>query len=137
MLRCLKKFVKNQRGQTLVELALIIPILILVLMATLEFGRIFFTYLTVTHASREAARATVIYTGKDDAFIEQRVKDNASWLSAADLDVEITPTSASSRTTGVPLTVLVKYPVVLYTPVLKDVMTNPFTVQAHTTMRIE
>lgn len=119
------------------ELALILPLLIVFLMGTIEFGRIFFTYLTVTHASREAARATVIYTGKDDAFIKQKVKDTASWLSAADLIVEITPSSASSRTTGVPLTVSVKYPVVLYTPVLSDIMSNPFTVQAQTTMRIE
>jgi len=133
----LKKLRKNQQGQTLVELALILPILVILLMCTIEFGRIFFTYLTVTHASREAARATVIYTGKDDAFIKQKVQESASWLNAGKLVVEVTPSSPASRTTGVPLTVSVKYPVDLYTPVLSDIMTNPFTVQAQTTMRIE
>ncbi|MEW6066623.1 MAG: TadE family protein [Bacillota bacterium] len=133
----MRKIRQSEKGQTLVELSLILPIVIILLMGTIEFGRIFFTYLTVTHASREAARATVIYTGKDDAFIKQKVQESASWLNAADLVVEVTPSSPASRTTGVSLTVSVKYPVQLYTPVLSDIMTNPFTVHAQTTMRIE
>ncbi|MCL5779836.1 MAG: pilus assembly protein [Firmicutes bacterium] len=133
----LRKIRQSEKGQTLVELSLILPIVIILLMGAIEFGRIFFTYLTVTHASREAARATVIYTGKDDTFIKQKVQESASWLNAAGLVVEVTPSSPASRTTGVSLTVSVKYPVQLYTPVLSDIMTNPFTVHAQTTMRIE
>lgn len=137
LINLFKKLRQSQRGQTLVELALILPILVVLLMSTIEFGRIFFTYLTVTHASREAARGTVIYTGKDDTFIRQKVEESASWLIPADLVVEVTPSSPSSRTTGVPLTVAVSYPVELYTPVLSDILANPFTVQSQTTMRIE
>lgn len=137
MIKQLKKFGRNQRGQTLVELAIILPILIVLLMSTIEFGRIFFTYLSVTNASREAARATIISTGVDDASIRQKVVDSASWLTSTDLVVEVTPSSPANRTTGVPLTVIVRYPVPLYTPVLSDILSNPFTVQAQTTMRIE
>ncbi|AEF94051.1 TadE family protein [Desulfotomaculum nigrificans CO-1-SRB] len=137
MIKQVKNFNRNQRGQTLVELALILPILIILLMGTIEFGRIFFTYLTVTHASREAARSTVIATGKDDAYIRNKVLEAASWLTPADLKVDVTPSSPDNRTSGVPLTVTVSYPVQLYTPVLSNVLTNPFTVKAQTTMRIE
>lgn len=137
LLQYFYKLRKNQQGQTLVELALILPILVILLMCTIEFGRIFFTYLTVTHASREAARATVIHTGQDDAFIKQKVELTASWLKPDKLIIEVTPASPANRTTGVPLTVSVKYPVDLYTPLLSDIMPNPFFVQAQTTMRIE
>ncbi|ABO50629.1 TadE family protein [Desulforamulus reducens MI-1] len=137
MIKLLRKLRQSQRGQTLVELALILPILVVMLMGTIEFGRIFFTYLTVTHASREVARATVIHTNKDDTYIRQKVEDAASWLTTTGLTVEVTPSLPTNRTSGVPLTVTVSYPVELYTPVLSDVMNNPFVVQAQTTMRIE
>lgn len=137
----IKKLVQNQRGQTLVELALIIPIIVVMLMATLEFGRIFFTYLTVTHASREAARATVVSVQKDDTFVRNKVIQAASWISPSDLTVEVLPNYITSpqpsRTTGIPLTVTVKCPVTLYTPILSDIMSNPFIVKSQTTMRIE
>lgn len=137
----MKKLIKKQRGQTLVELALIIPIIVVMLMVTLEFGRIFFTYLTVTHASREAARATVVSVQKDDAFIRDKVVNAASWITPSDLTIEVSPsyiiTPQPTRTTGVPLTVTVKCPVTLYTPILSDILTNPFMVQSQTTMRIE
>lgn len=137
MIKRLREFIHKQQGQTLVELALILPILVILLMGTIEFGRIFFSYLTVTNASREAVRSTVIYTGKDDAYIQQKVADAAYWLDAADLTVEVTPSSPANRTTGVPLTVKVSYPVELFTPVLSDILSNPFIVKAETTMRIE
>ncbi|MBI5955396.1 MAG: pilus assembly protein [Chloroflexi bacterium] len=45
-----------QRGQSLVELALALPILMLVLLIVVDFGRAFYAYVTVTNASREGAR---------------------------------------------------------------------------------
>ncbi|WP_018086675.1 TadE/TadG family type IV pilus assembly protein [Desulfurispora thermophila] len=137
MLKRLQQLGRSQRGQTLVEMAIILPLLILLLMATIEFGRIFFTYLSITNATREAARSTVISEQKDDAAIRQRVLDAASWLTAQNITVEVSPASVTNRTSGVPLTITVTYPVVLYTPVLSQIISNPFTVSAQTTMRIE
>jgi Flp pilus assembly protein TadG len=50
-----------QRGQALVEFALIFPIIIAIVMALTEFGVYFMTYHTVQNASREAARAATTY----------------------------------------------------------------------------
>lgn len=47
---------KADRGATLVEAALVFPILILVVMGILELGMLFKDYLTVSYMSREAAR---------------------------------------------------------------------------------
>lgn len=43
------------RGQALVELALILPILMLLFLATVDLGRFFYSQITVTNAAREAA----------------------------------------------------------------------------------
>jgi regulation of enolase protein 1 (concanavalin A-like superfamily) len=52
---------KRQKGQGLVEFALISPVLLLTILAIIETALIFQGYLTVQHAAREAARWAVTY----------------------------------------------------------------------------
>jgi Flp pilus assembly protein TadG len=47
-------------GAAAVELALILPILILVIAGIVDFGRAYFTQVTLTNAAREGARAAVV-----------------------------------------------------------------------------
>ena len=54
----------REKGQTLVEFALILPILLLVFFVIIESGRLFHAYITVQHAARVAARYAV--TGQRD-----------------------------------------------------------------------
>lgn len=49
------------RGQSLVEFALVLPLLLLILLAIIQFGFIFNTQVTITNAAREGARAATIY----------------------------------------------------------------------------
>jgi TadE-like protein len=46
-----------QRGQSMVEMALILPLLVLIVIGTLEFGFVFDHHLTLEYATREGARA--------------------------------------------------------------------------------
>lgn len=48
----------RRRGQGLVELALILPVLLLFMLGLMEFGRILFIYTEVSNAAREALRAS-------------------------------------------------------------------------------
>jgi len=66
----IRKFVKTERGQTLVELALVLPVIILILFGTLEFGRLFHSYIVITNAAREGARLGAV--GKSDEEIVSR-----------------------------------------------------------------
>jgi len=132
-MRLIKKLLGEKRGQALVELALILPILIVILMGVMEFGRIFHSYLIITSASREGARAGVV--GLNDTGIRTKVKDVATSLSLTDSQITITP--AYSRSRGVPLTVKVDYSVSLVTPMLGVAVPNPFPLSASTTMRVE
>ena len=47
---------KGRLGQTLIEFALILPVLLLLLFGIIEFGAAFHAWLTLEHAAREAAR---------------------------------------------------------------------------------
>jgi hypothetical protein len=46
-----------ERGQSLIEMALILPLLVLIVIGTLEFGFVFDHHLTLEYATREGARA--------------------------------------------------------------------------------
>ena len=58
---------ENSRGATLVEAAMVFPILILLIMSTLEIGLVFKDYLTVSYISREGARVGALAGNADEA----------------------------------------------------------------------
>jgi Flp pilus assembly pilin Flp len=60
----IRRFATNERGGALVELAVLVPFLILMLAAVTELGRLFQTYNTLSKSTRAAARylTTVTYT---------------------------------------------------------------------------
>ncbi len=49
-----------RRGQGLVEFALILPVLLLITIGTIEFGRILFIYVNVSNAAREGTRYGIV-----------------------------------------------------------------------------
>lgn len=61
---------KPERGQTLVEFALIAPIFILVLVGLFDFGRAVYYYSTANNAAREGARWAI--TDQTFQHIEER-----------------------------------------------------------------
>jgi Flp pilus assembly protein TadG len=52
---------RDREGQSLVEFALVLTPLFLILLGIIQFGFIFNTYVTLTNATREAARSGSIY----------------------------------------------------------------------------
>jgi len=50
----------NSKGQALVEMAIILPLLVLLVMGIFEFGRAMYIKNTLTHAARAGARAGVV-----------------------------------------------------------------------------
>ncbi len=47
---------RGERGQSAVELGLAFPVLLLILMGILDFGRAYFAYVSITNAAREGAQ---------------------------------------------------------------------------------
>lgn len=52
---------RARRGQSMTELALLLPILTLALMGLIEFGFLLYAHVQVANAAREAARAASLY----------------------------------------------------------------------------
>ena len=46
----------KRRGQSLVEFALVLPLLVLIVFGVLDLGRAFYALITITNAAREGAR---------------------------------------------------------------------------------
>jgi len=54
------KRILNAKGQSLVEFALILPVLLLLILGVIEFGRAFYMKNTLVNAVRNAARKAVV-----------------------------------------------------------------------------
>jgi hypothetical protein len=118
----------------MVEMALILPIILLLFLGLFEFSRIYGSYLLVNHASREAARMASI--GRTDEEITANVAAKVSALDVRDVQVILTP-AYGSRMTGDDVRVHITYKVQIYAPGISNFITNPFPMEADTYMRVE
>lgn len=126
------KYIKNEKGQSIVEFALVIPLLLIFVMAIIEFGFMFNAYLTISSASREAARLGSL--GESDIAIELRVDTVADNLDLSRIGVSVTP---GTRGRGDMVTVVVNYDYELVTPVISKILSPFVNLQAETVMRVE
>jgi Flp pilus assembly protein TadG len=63
---------RNERGAALLEMALTLPLMLLVSIGIVEFGRAYQTWQVLTNAAREGARIAVL-PGTSDASVTTRV----------------------------------------------------------------
>ncbi len=54
----------RQKGQSLVEFALVLPLFVLILVGIFDIGRAFFAYIAISNAAREGARVETFWPGK-------------------------------------------------------------------------
>ncbi|HHU90922.1 MAG TPA: pilus assembly protein [Clostridiaceae bacterium] len=106
---------KNSKGQSLVETAIVLPILILIVMGIIEFGLLFNNYIIIANASREGARKAAL--GGTDSEIIQVVENMTTTLDLSSMDISISP-PLNSRRHGAQAKVEVVYRASLITPVI-------------------
>ena len=91
------------RGQSLVEFALVLVPLFLILLGIIQFGFIFNSYVTITNASREGARTGTVYVF-DGAYSKAQndlARNNAiktSLITSMNLLVKTAPNFSTSTT---------------------------------------
>jgi Flp pilus assembly protein TadG len=123
----------KERGTALVEFAFVLPIFILILIGTIEFGIVLHDYLILQNASREGARFAAV--GNSQTAIQQRVRDFAFNLNDGSLDVQVTN---AQGTRGATVTVQASYPVPLITSLMKSVIhSDTMNLRAEAQMRLE
>jgi Flp pilus assembly protein TadG len=80
---------RDEEGQSLVEMAICLPILLVLLVGIIQFGTWFWTGTNLSSATREAG--LLLAASKNDPNAEQDVENRL----AANLDSEIDPTKLS------------------------------------------
>jgi Flp pilus assembly protein TadG len=98
-------------GITVIEMAIIFPILLLITIGLIEYGWIFLKYQQVTNAARQGARvgarADATNTEVDDAIDTIMA---AAGIASGDYSVVIAPIDVTTPEPGEPLTVTVTVP---------------------------
>jgi Flp pilus assembly protein TadG len=99
---------RDQKGQTMVEFALVLPLLLVIMFAVVQFGIVYNDYVTLTDATRAGARkGAVSRLAADPAGATvAAVENSASGLDLADLDVDVDSTFQQ----GQDVTVEASYP---------------------------
>lgn len=128
------KSLSNEKGQSLVEFTIILPVLLLLVMGIIQFGLIFNSYITVANASREGARAGI--SGNTDTQIIQLIKATSPNLNENNLAVTISP-SENNRRSGDTLMVRVSYSYQLTIPIISKLFNNQVVLNGQTSMRVE
>jgi Flp pilus assembly protein TadG len=97
------KFLKNHKGTSLIEFVLILPVLIVILFGIIEFAIVLFDKAMINNASREGARAGIVFnangTGAYSPFTEANIQTIVNNYLAGHL---INFSSDSATTTVVP-----------------------------------
>lgn len=96
MIASLRRLFADDTGATLVEFALVTPVLILVLVASLDFARALNAYVTITNASREAAHYAVLHPAADDAALTSFVATRIIPLDPTALETVTAPYTPST-----------------------------------------
>jgi Flp pilus assembly protein TadG len=135
--------ITNQKGAALVEFAIVLPLLLVLVFGMIEFSIMFYDKAVITNASREGARAGIVYDFPDRVTmgqIEDAVKEYASGRLISFGGANPAPDIVSNEciNAGDSLTVSVAYEYTyLVLPSLITTLTGPIDLTAVTTMRCE
>lgn len=94
-MRFIKKILKNEKGQSIVEMAISLPIILLILCGIIDFGWIFSNQLILNNCSRESARYGAVHA--TDTNVYQNVTNKAKAVVPDFLKEKITVTTSFSN----------------------------------------
>ncbi len=90
LVRRLIGFGRADDGGSAIELAFVIPILLLFIMGTVEFGRAWWVRNTLQYATEEAARYAMTHVSATVADLQARVAASVAGVDSDDVDVSVT-----------------------------------------------
>jgi hypothetical protein len=131
-------------GQSLAEFALVLPVLLLLFMGILDFGRAVYAYNTLSNAAREGARVAIVDQNAPAGVPAgaQRAADQATGLGvdpSTDVDVTYTAPDGSgcpTRAIGCVATVDVRHQFRAITPIIGNIV-GPIDLESSTALVIE
>ena len=127
-----RNVIRNERGQTMVEFALVLPILCVVLFGILQFGALYNDYVTLTDAARVGARRAAVsrLAPNPSAAAESATRGAAAGLTQSKLQVAV----SSTWKQGDPVKVTTTYP---YSVDLLGIVVKKGNLKSEITERVE
>ena len=105
-----KTDIKNERGQTMTEFALILPLLVVLLFGIIQFGIIFNNYVALTDAARAASRKGAVSRNSSDPQGDCQSTGYAAGSNLKNPGTDFVLTCSSSWAAGSDVTVTATYP---------------------------
>jgi Flp pilus assembly protein TadG len=123
---------RSERGQSMTEFALVLPLLVVLLFGIIQFGITFNNYISLTDAVRAGARKAAVSRHQPDpvAVTVDQVRRAATDLDPADLQIDV----QSSWTAGDEVEVSASYP---YSIKLLGIKIKEGRMNSTTTERVE
>ena len=126
----------SENGQAVVEFAVILPVLLMILFAILQFGIVFNNYIQVTAAAREGARKAAVSRslGVSAAETAATAAAKAAAPGLKQNNIGVTYPNNPTLAQGSDVAVKVTYP---YSISLLGIIVKSGTLSSTTTMRVE
>jgi hypothetical protein len=125
---------KDERGQSMVETALLLPILLLIMVGIIDLGRFIYSYAHLQMAAQETVRLGGL--DQNDQAITEFAHQYVNLGDKNQLQIDITPNDVG-RHSGDYVTVKLKYPFTLYTPLIQALFPSPLFIETDSTIRVE
>lgn len=128
-----RRKLRQEQGQTMVEFALVMPVLLLVIFGIIQFGVLYNDYISLTDATRVGARKAAVsrQTADPVGLAKTAVRNAAGDLDGSKLTVSVTATVWAP---GADVTVATSYP---YELDIMGVVVKSARLSSSTTERIE
>jgi Flp pilus assembly protein TadG len=126
--------IKGERGQSMVEMALIVPLFLFILVGIIDFGKVIYSYAHLQMAAQETVRLGGL--GEKDAVITAFAKDYVNLGDTTNLQVEITPND-TIRKSGDYVTVTLRFPHKFMTPIISKFFPASYAIETDSTIRVE
>lgn len=129
------RLIKNEKGASAVEFAIILPILIMLVFGIFQFGIAYNTYITITHAAREGARiAAVDLDPYDHDPLIDIIIERANNIITKD-NITINHPDPAVLKIGDPVEVIITYKITIEIPLLPP--WENITLTSRAVMRLE
>ena len=127
-----RKLITEEKGQSMAEFAIVLPILVVFLFGVIQFGILFNNYVTLTDAVRAGARTAAVSRQDSDPTGEAQsmVRSSAANLDQSNLNVSV----SSDWQSGDDVTVTATYP---YSISLLGWVVSSGSLSSKTTERVE
>lgn len=123
---------KNEKGQSLVEFVLVIPIFLLLVLFIVDLGRVAYTYTNLHFTVQETVRMGSF--GHTDDEMKTYARTHFSAGKSAELIIGITP---ATRKSGERVKVTITYPLEPIMPFAELALNGPINLKVDSTILVE